>query len=195
MARNYTIGFHTALDTIINAIDKIRSTIQSHKRTNVIEIMGNNCGDLVTYSAIATSSEIFSPSEDLLTIDEIAYKTKELFLKNKKSVIILISEKSYDLSCEQIAKKVEKISGYETKSTVLGHMQRGGIPTSMDRYLGYLFGNYAVELLLENKSNLAIGIKDNKLIALDIKKALEIKKTDNKNLINNIIRNLSFLPL
>ncbi|WP_235443357.1 6-phosphofructokinase [Mycoplasma sp. HU2014] len=62
----------------------MRSTIQSHKRANVIEIMGNSCGDLVTYSAIATSSEIFSPSEDLLTIDEIANKTKELFLKNKK---------------------------------------------------------------------------------------------------------------
>ncbi|QVK07071.1 6-phosphofructokinase [Mycoplasma mycoides] len=181
---DYTIGFHTALNTIVEAVDRIRDTMQSHNRADVVEIMGNGCGDLVTYTAVATGAEIFSPAEDLLTIEQMGQKAKQFRLLGKKSLIILVSEKSYGISAEEIAEKIQKISGYETKATVLGHIQRGGRPTAMDRYIAFTAGMFAVERLAEGKGGLFIGLENNKLVARDIDSTLNMKKEDKKPFIN-----------
>lgn len=186
ISSEFTIGFDTALNTVVEAVDKIRDTGQSHHRANVIEIMGNGCGDLVTYAAVGTAAEIFSPTEDLLTVEEIAQKAKQFYEQGKRSIIILISEKSYDISANQIAKRVQEVSGYETRATILGHMQRGGRPNAMDRYLAYTSAIYAVEKIVEGKGGLFIGLENNKLVARDINATLNIKAADKKPFIEKL---------
>jgi len=132
---DYTIGFDTALNTVVEAIEKIRDTMESHNRAAVVEVMGNGCGDLVTYAAAATAIDVFSVPESKLSKDEILDQVKALAQANKRSVIVAISEKMYDFSSDDLAKEIEEVSGYVTRATVLGHIQRGGRPSAMDRKL------------------------------------------------------------
>ncbi|ATZ17776.1 6-phosphofructokinase [Mesoplasma melaleucae] len=184
VSSDYTIGFDTALNTVIEAVEKVRDTMQSHNRAAVIEVMGNGCGDLVTYAAIATQAEIFSPSESKLTVEQICEQAKKFADAKHRSLIILISEKQLD--AHELAKKVEQASGYETRTTILGHIQRGGRPTGMDRYLAFTAAIYAVDKLVEGKGGLYIGLSDNKLVARDIESTLNMPKADKTEFIDKI---------
>lgn len=177
VSSDYTIGFDTALNTVVRSIDAVRDTMNSHKRCAVVEIMGNDCGDLTLYAATATGAEVFSTKESLLTEEEIAQEVKRLAQAGKRSVIVAIAEKIYP-SSDELAKKIEAASGYVTRATVLGHVQRGGIPSAMDRYLAVTAGMFAVEQLIEGKGGLYIGMSANKLVARDIESTLNIPRVD-----------------
>ncbi|WP_338985374.1 6-phosphofructokinase [Spiroplasma endosymbiont of Diplazon laetatorius] len=176
VSSDYTIGFDTALNTVIQSLDQIRDTIQSHNRCMVVEIMGNGCGDLTLYGATGSGAEVFSTKESFLTEDQIVEQVKELRNKNKRSVIVAVAEKNYDVN--ELAKRIEKETGYETRATILGHIQRGGKPTGMDRYLAVKAGMFAVEQLIAGKGGLYIGMSNNELVARDIDSTLNMPKVD-----------------
>jgi len=178
VSSDYTIGFDTALNTVIESIDKIRDTMESHNRAAVIEIMGNGCGDLPLSAAVATGADVFSIPESKLSKEEICAQVKTLHDQEKRSVIVLVSEKMYDFSSEQLAKDIEAASGYVTRATVLGHVQRGGKPSAADRILGVNCGVFAVEQLVSGHGGLFIGLEDNKLVARDINSTLNMPKKD-----------------
>ncbi|WP_027062943.1 6-phosphofructokinase [Mesoplasma seiffertii] len=176
VSSDYTIGFDTALNTIVEAIDRIRDTMQSHNRAAVVEVMGNHCGDLALYAGTATGCEVISTSESQLTEEEICQQVKVLAEAGKRSVIVLVSEKLYDAN--KLAEKVEAVSGYVTRATILGHTQRGGIPTAMDRYLAITSAIYAVEQLANGNGGVYVGLDGNKLVARDIDSTLNMPRKD-----------------
>lgn len=169
---DFTIGFDTALSSIVENIDRIRDTSRSHHRCIIVEVMGRYAGDLALYSGIATGAELIITAENKMTIEEINKAVDQQMNKAKKnSMIIIISEHVYD-DVNQLAKDIESKTSVVTRASVLGHLQRGGIPTATERILATRMGMKAVDLLLENKSGLAIGIVDNKINYLPILDAL-----------------------
>ena len=178
VSSDYTIGFDTALNTVVESVDRIRDTMESHNRAAVVEIMGNGCGDLPLSTAIATGADVFSIPEAKLSKEEICDQVKVLYDQQKRSVIVLVSEKMYDFSSEQLAKDIETASGYVTRATVLGHVQRGGKPSAADRILGVNCGMFAVEQLVSGHGGLFIGLEDNKLVARDINSTLNMPRKD-----------------
>ncbi len=179
---DYTIGFDTALNTAIDAINKIRDTSSSHERVSVIEVMGRNCGDLAIYSGIAGGAEYVIVPEKPYTVEDIC----ENIFKGKRSGklhnIIVLAEGVG--GAQKLAKKIEEITSIETRATVLGYIQRGGSPSAFDRILASRMGSKAVEVLLEGKSARVIGIKNNKIIDMDIKEALAIPNVFDEELFN-----------
>jgi len=171
---DYTIGFMTAVETVIEAIGKLRDTSSSHGRANVVEVMGRNCGDIALYAGLAGGAESIIIPE--IGYDEDAICRKVLTGKNmgKLHHIIVLAEgvgNSFEL-----AEAIEEKTGVETKVTVLGHVQRGGSPSAFDRILASQMGKRSVELLLQNKSGRVIGTKCNEIVDLDIKEALSIER-------------------
>lgn len=179
---DYTVGFDTALNTAIDAINKIRDTSSSHERVSVIEVMGRNCGDLAIYSGIAGGAEYVIVPEKPYTVEDIC----ENIFKGKRSGklhnIIILAEGVG--GAQKLAKKIEEITSIETRATVLGYIQRGGSPSAFDRILASRMGSKAVEVLLEGKSARVIGIKNNKIIDMDIKEALAIPNVFDEELFN-----------
>ncbi|ATZ18939.1 6-phosphofructokinase [Williamsoniiplasma somnilux] len=176
VSSDYTIGFDTALNTVMESIEKIRDTMQSHNRCAVVEVMGNRCGDLALYAGTVTGAEVISTSEGQLSEEEIVNEVARLSKLGKRSVIIVISEKIYDAN--ELAKKIEAASGYVTRATILGHTQRGGTPTAMDRYLAITSAIYAVDQLVAGKGGLYVGLDGQQLIARDINSTLNIPRKD-----------------
>ncbi len=171
---DYTIGFYTAVETVVDAISKIRDTSASHGRANIVEVMGRNCGDIALYSGLAGGGESIIVPNVVFDIDEVSRKIIQGRNRGKLHHIIVLAEgvrNAYDLGRE-----IEEKTGSETRVTILGHIQRGGTPTVFDRILGSKMGYRAVELLKENKSGLGVGIKDNNIISMDIDKAIEMKR-------------------
>lgn len=171
---DYTIGYSTALETIVQAIDKIRDTSCSHQRISIIEIMGRNCGDLTLFSAIAGGCEF-------IVIPEIKYNEKKLIQNVKNSIslgnknaIIAITEKICNI--KKLAKKIEMNIKKETRATILGHIQRGGSPISFDRILAFRMSLFAIKLLLKKNFGQCIGIKNNKIIHYDLNYFSQSKK-------------------
>ncbi|WP_156930247.1 6-phosphofructokinase [Mycoplasmopsis lipofaciens] len=172
-----TIGFDTALNVVVDAMDKIRDTASSQKRIVVVEIMGNKCGDLTLYGGLAAGAEIISTSENKLSIEQIYEDAKKITqTKNKdiRSIIIAVSEKMYDL--KELVDKLSTIEGFDTRANVLGHIQRGGNPSAQERVLSSMFGMKAVECLLKNESGIVIGILNNEITTLPILEALSINR-------------------
>ncbi len=179
---DYTIGYFTALQSITNAIEQIRDTAESHNRCIVVEVMGRYCGDLAINAAIATGVEVLSVPEKYLEEEEIISQVKLRREKhNDRSIIVLVTEHQYDVA--KLAKKIEATTGIESRSSVLGHLQRGGVPVSMDRVYASRMGNYAIKLLKEGKYSLAVGIIKEKLVSFDILKAVEMKNPSREGLI------------
>ena len=176
---DYTIGFDTATNTVIDAIGKLRDTSSSHDRVNIIEVMGRHCGDLALFAGIAGGAEsIIVPEMDTKT-EDIVKKLKTTQKRGKKHSIIVLAEGAENI--EGGALGLRSALTIEDKAdvriTVLGHVQRGGSPSAFDRILASRLGNKAVELLIEGKSGRVVGIKDNKVIDMDIDEALSMKKT------------------
>ncbi|MFM2479993.1 6-phosphofructokinase [Celerinatantimonas sp. YJH-8] len=168
---DYTIGFDTALNTVIDAIDRIRDTSSSHNRISVIEIMGRHCGDLALQAAIAGGAEYLIIPELGFNRDDLLKSLNEGRLKGKKHAIIAITE--HITNVNELAAGIEMATGRETRATILGHIQRGGAPSARDRVLASAMGGYAVELLLEGLGGRCIGILENKLVHHDIIECIE----------------------
>ncbi|EFF41822.1 6-phosphofructokinase [Mycoplasmopsis alligatoris] len=171
---DFTIGYDTALNTIVEAIDKIRDTANSHKGIMIVEVMGNECGDLALYSGLATGAEIIATSDYVIPMEQIANDAIELTKQEgRRSIIVLVSEKRYDL--KSLEKMIQEKTGWTTRSNSLAHTQRGGRPTAQERILSSLMGIKAVDYLLEGKSGLAIGIVKNDIVGVPILEALSMK--------------------
>ncbi|MGV2927250.1 6-phosphofructokinase [Macrococcus capreoli] len=158
---DFTIGFDTALNTIIEAIDKIRDTASSHERTFIIEVMGRDAGDLALWSGLAGGAESVLIPEHKKDIKEIADKIQQGIERGKKHSIIVVAEGV--MSGHECGEQLKKYINVDTRISVLGHMQRGGSPSGLDRVLASRLGGYAVELLMNGETGLAVGIQNNKL--------------------------------
>ncbi|GMB07356.1 6-phosphofructokinase [Thermolongibacillus altinsuensis] len=172
---DFTIGFDTALNTVIDAIDKIRDTATSHERTYVIEVMGRLAGDIALWAGLAGGAESILIPEADYDMDDIINRLKRGHERGKKHSIIIVAEGVG--SGVEFGKRIEEATGFETRVTVLGHVQRGGSPTAFDRVLASRLGARAVELLLEGKGGRCVGIQNNKLVDHDIIEALAQKHT------------------
>lgn len=171
---DYTIGYFTALQTAVEAIDRLRDTCSSHHRISVIEIMGRDCGDLTLNAAVAGGCEFMIIPEVTCTKDDLIEEIKLGFAKGKKHAIVAVTELMLDVN--QLAKDIEAVVGHETRATVLGHVQRGGSPVPYDRILGSRMGAYAVELLQQGHGGRCIGIQHGKLVHHDIIDAINNMK-------------------
>ena len=175
---DYTIGFYTALNTIVDAISKIRDTSSSHERVNIIEVMGRHCGDLALYSGLAGGAETIIVPEIDYKIDDICLRLETTKKRGKRHSIIMLAEGVGNAN--DIGGKIIEKTGVDLRVTVLGHVQRGGSPTAFDRILASRMGVRAVELLLDGQSAKVVGIKDDEIIDMDIHEALSKKKDFDK---------------
>ena len=162
---DYTIGFDTATNTAVEAIDKIRDTAMSHNRLFFIEVMGRNSGYIAINSGIAGGAGAIIIPEETLSFEGLYKMLSEGEETNKKSNLVVVAEVSKIGDAHSLAKQVaERSSYFDIKVTVLGHLQRGGAPTYFDRVLASRMGVAAVEGLREDKSDVMVGIKDNKMV-------------------------------
>ena len=170
-----TIGFDTAVNTAMQAIDKVRDTSTSHERCSIIEVMGRDAGYLALWCGIANGAEkILMPEEHDYDEDKIIADIQESRKRGKKNYIIINAEGVGDSI--NMAKRIEEATGMETRATILGHMQRGGSPTCKDRVYASIMGAKAVDLLLEGKTNRVVGYKHGEYVDFDIDEALGMTK-------------------
>lgn len=179
---DYTIGFDTACNTILDAINKIRDTMSSHERVSIIEVMGRHCGDLALYAGLGGGAEVIVVPEHSLDIERICDRLCTFKKSGKMSGIVVLAEGAGHAS--DIAAQITEKTGLSMRSSVLGHLQRGGSPSMKDRYLGTNFGVYAVQLLEKGIGNRIVGIKDNKFYDMDIVEGCAMKKKFNLELYN-----------
>ncbi|MFB0917706.1 MAG: 6-phosphofructokinase [Clostridiaceae bacterium] len=176
-----TLGFDTAVDTVVDAISKLKDTSASNDRVSIVEVMGRRCGDIALYSGIAGGAEIIVVPEKPYSVQQVAKKILEGKTNDKHHFLITLAEGVGGAA--EMAKEIQEITGLETRITVLGHIQRGGSPSSADRILAAKFGSRAVELLMEGKTNRVVGIKHNEIIDMDIHEALAMKKVFEEKLL------------
>ncbi len=172
---DYTIGFDTAINTAMEAIDKVRDTSSSHERCSIIEVMGRNAGYIALWCGIANGAEdILLPEkydyDEQAIINNIIEKRK----MGKKHHIIINAEGIGHSN--SMAKRIEAATGVETRATILGHMQRGGSPTCKDRYYASIMGAYAVTLLQQGKTKRVVAYKNGEFTDFDIEEALAMQK-------------------
>lgn len=168
---DYTIGFHTALNTVLDAIDRLRDTCSSHNRISIVEIMGRYCGDLTMMAALAGGAEYAIVPEKGFNLEELVQTIGEDVKKGKKHAIIAITEHVTDVN--ELAIRIEERTRLETRATILGHTQRGGAPVAFDRVMASEMGAFAVELLIAGEGGRCVGIQSNKLVHHDIIDAIE----------------------
>lgn len=179
---DFTLGFDTAVNTVVEAIDKLRDTSGSHQRCNLVEVMGRYCGDIAIHSAIATGAKY-------LVTPETGFDKNHLFedLKRQHDIgikysIVVLTERIVD--CQELAKDIMDTTGIEARATILGHIQRGGTPTAFDRKLGIELGQRAVELIDAGIGGRCVGVDGGDVIDMDITEALELPARDKSKIIN-----------
>lgn len=172
---DFTIGFDTAVNTVVEAVDKIRDTAGSHHRIFFIEVMGRNAGFIALNAAIASGAESVLIPEEITNISELVENIKE-HNKGRRSSIILVAEGDDEGGAAEIVNKVKPfLPDFDLRHTVLGHIQRGGNPSANDRILATRLGIGAVDALVSGKSNLMIGIKNQEIVEVDILKTITEK--------------------
>ncbi len=171
---DFTIGFDTALNTILDAVDKLRDTSGSHQRCSVIEVMGRRCGDLAIFAGISGGAEIVITRETGFNKQEVLDTLKDAHEKGKQHAIVIITEGITDVHA--LAKEINEYSGFGCRATVLGHVQRGGSPTGIDRVLASSLGTYAVDLFASGLKNKAVGYVNGQLVNYDIDEALKMPR-------------------
>jgi 6-phosphofructokinase 1 len=182
---NFTIGYDTALNTVVEVVDKIRDTASSHNRLFFVEVMGRDAGFIALNAGVgAGAEEILIPEEDL-GLDRLLESLKRSKRSGKSSSIVVVTEgDKIGKSVFELANYVEEnLPQYEVRVSVLGHMQRGGSPSCFDRVLASRLGVKAVELLLDGKANLMVGLINNKVIATELEKAVKGRHEINMELI------------
>ena len=171
----YTIGFDTAVNTAMQAIDKVKDTSSSHERCSIIEVMGRNAGYIALWCGIANGAE------DILLPEKYNYDEQEIInhiiesRKRGKTHHIIINAEGIGHSTS-MARRIEAATGIETRATILGYMQRGGNPTAMDRYYASIMGAYAVDIMIQGKTNRVVGYKHGEFVDFDIEEALKMEK-------------------
>jgi len=165
-----TLGFDTAVNTVIDAVDKIRDTATSHERTYVIEVMGRHAGDIALWSGLAGGAESVLIPETEFNIDDIVARLLRGQKRGKKHSIIIVAEGVS--SGGKIGEIIREKTGFDTRVTVLGHIQRGGSPTACDRLLGSQMGAKAVDLLVEGQAGVMVGTQNNQMVAVPFAEAL-----------------------
>ncbi|QQK81107.1 6-phosphofructokinase [Salicibibacter cibi] len=168
---DFTVGFDTALNTVIEAIDKIRDTATSHERTYVIEVMGRHAGDLALWSGLADGAETILIPEQPYDMEDTVHRLVRGHKRGKKHSIIIVAEGA--ASGVDFGKEIQERTGFETRVTVLGHIQRGGSPSAFDRVLASRLAAHATELLIKGKSGRMAGILANEIVDQPISHALE----------------------
>lgn len=184
---DYTIGYDTAMNTVMELVDKLRDTSHSHDRCSVVEVMGRGAGYIAVNTAVACGAiEVLCPEKPYNLADVIEKMEKSRKL-GKQNFIIVVAE-GIGHSAE-IAKEIEAKTGIESRATILGHVQRGGSPTVRDRVLASQMGKYAVDLLEKGIGNRVVGIRGNTLVDYDIQEALKMQKPFEDDLyeLSNII--------
>ncbi|MDK2823231.1 MAG: 6-phosphofructokinase 1 [Clostridia bacterium] len=170
-----TIGFDTAVNTVLEAINRIRDTATSHERTFLVEVMGRNSGWIALEAGLAGGAESILVPEIEPDYNEVVERLKRGIARGKRHSIILVAEGVE--SAYKVSDEIKTRIGLDTRVTVLGHIQRGGTPTALDRVIASKMGGLAVELLLQGESNLMTGIVGNKMVTVSLEEAVTIKKT------------------
>ncbi len=172
---DYTIGFDTAVNTAMQAIDKVKDTSSSHERCSIIEVMGRNAGYIALWCGVANGAE------DILLPEKYDYNEQNIInniienRKKGKTHHIIINAEGVGHS-QSMAKRIEAATGIETRATILGYMQRGGSPTAIDRYYASIMGAKAVDILIAGKTNRVVGHQHGEFVDFDIEEALNMKK-------------------
>lgn len=178
----YTIGYDTAMNTVLDAIDKIRDTSYSHERCSVLEVMGRHAGWIALNCGIAGGAEAVILPEKPFDIDkDIIYPIIEGRNRGKKHYLVIVAEGVG--GAVEIAKYIEEKTDIITRATILGHIQRGGSPTLHDRVMGSRMGARAVELLKDDVTNRIIAVQNGRIVDIDIEEALSMKKTIDEDLV------------
>ncbi|MBO8128442.1 MAG: 6-phosphofructokinase [Peptococcaceae bacterium] len=171
---DWCLGFDTAVNTVVDAINKIRDTATSHERTFIVEVMGRNTGFIALQAGLAGGAESIIIPELPYNIEEVCRKLLRGVKRGKLHSVIVVAEGAG--SAMEIAKEIKARTDLDTKVTILGHIQRGGTPTALDRVLGSRFGAMAVELLMDNKKTVTVGYKDGKFTYSDLERTLKEQK-------------------
>ena len=173
---DYTIGYDTCLNTIVQMVDRIRDTSESHDRCTVVEVMGRGAGYLALEAGIAVgATSIIVPEVEYDIERDVIARIREFQKTGKKHFVVIVAEGVGGTA--EIAKKIETETGVESRATILGHVQRGGSPTARDRIMASQMGSRAVDLLTQGIGNRVVGIRDNKIVDFDIFEALKMTKT------------------
>jgi 6-phosphofructokinase 1 len=184
---DFTIGYDTALNTVIDAVDKIRDTASSHERLFFVEVMGRDAGFLALNAAIASGAEAAVIPEVSIKDDMLSEVIKNGFRKSKNSSIVLVAESEATGGAAGVAERVKKEHPeYDVRVVVLGHMQRGGTPSAQDRILASRMGAAAIEALLEEQRNLMVGILNDEIVYVPFTKAIRDDKPINMKLISTL---------
>ena len=184
-----TIGYDTALNTIMECVDKIRDTATSHERLFFIEVMGLDAGFLALNGAIATGAEAAIIPEISTEVDQLEELIKNGFRKSKNSSIVLVAESPITGGAMALAERVKnEYPQYDVRVTILGHLQRGGSPTAVDRILASRMGAAAIDALLEDQRNVMIGISNDEIVYVPFSKAIKNDKPINRDLLNTLRR-------
>lgn len=180
-----TIGYDTALNTIVECVDKIRDTATSHNRIFFIEVMGRDAGFLAQNSAIASGAEAAIIPEDQTDIDQLEQFISRGFRKSKNSSIVIVSESQKDGGAMHYAERVRKEHPqYDVRVSILGHLQRGGSPSAFDRILASRLGAASIEALKEGQRNVMVGVSNNEIVYVPFNRAIKKDKPIDKELIN-----------
>ena len=180
-----TIGYDTALNTIVDCVDKIRDTATSHDRIFFVEVMGRDAGFLAQNSAIAAGAEAAIIPEDQTDVDQLEQFISRGFRKSKNSSIVIVSESKKDGGAMYYAERGRKeYPQYDVRVTILGHLQRGGTPTACDRILASRLGHASIEALKEGQRNVMVGIHNDQIVYVPIDRAIKKDKPIDKELID-----------
>jgi len=181
---DYTIGFDTAVNTAIEAVDRIRDTADSHNRLFFVEVMGRHAGFIGLNTGISSGAAAVMIPETEVSIDQLIEKLQKGAKRKKLFSLVIVAEGNQNGGAAEIAKKVqEKFDYYDTKVTIIGHLQRGGAPSGLDRVLASRMGFHAVEGLLEGKKNVAVGVVNDKIKYTPFKDAISKVKNPSADLV------------
>ena len=185
---DYTIGFDTAVNTALEAIDKIRDTADSHDRIFIVEVMGRDSGYIAIQSGIAGGAEMVMVPEVLTPISEVVNTLKQGFTRSKSSSIVVVAEGEEEGSAAEVAEKISKLIDEELdmRVTTLGHIQRGGIPTAYDRILASRLGLGALEGLMNGEKNVMAGVINNELVYTPFRDTIRLPKPINEDLLRMV---------
>ena len=182
-----TIGYDTALNTIIECVDKIRDTATSHDRLFFVEVMGRDAGFLALNGAIASGAEAAIIPEISLEKDQLAEMIENGFRKSKNSSIVLVAESEVTGGAMGVAERVKKeYPQFDVRVSILGHLQRGGSPTAQDRILATRMGVAAIDALLDDQRNVMMGIQNDQIVYVPFSKAIKNDKPINRDLLNTL---------
>ena len=184
-----TIGYDTALNTIMDCVDKIRDTATSHERLFFIEVMGRDAGFLALNGAIAAGAEAAIIPEISTQVDQLAELIQNGFRKSKNSSIVLVAESPVTGGAMGLAERVKnEYPGYDVRVSILGHLQRGGSPTAYDRILASRMGAAAIDALMDDQRNVMIGIKNDEIVYVPFTRAIKKEKPINRDLLETLRR-------